>query len=437
MHGVFCGVSSAIMLVPLLPDDPASATKAAPEAEPDATGLSLASLTYLRRTPLALRKGLGQYMTPLHLRRELLRHVRLAPGARVLDPGVGTGEFLATIAELEPAAQLFGWDCDGGILDTARIVAPTATLEQRDALDPFDGEPFDLVVGNPPYFELPARSEVPRRYGDVVSGRPNIFAMFLKAGLGLLRDGGTLAFVVPPSMNNGAYFRALRRYLVSKASIEHIKIHQGVRQFRGAQQAVQILVLRKQPCDGNYVFRRPLGTGAAAREHVVFSENPEALESEFVGRRTLHELGYRALTGRCVWNQCRDLLSEEASEGTVRLLWAHHVGDGVLIEDRKPGKPHFVRDGKPLLGPAIVVNRVIGVVGSGRLRAALVPEGFPFVAENHVNVIVRREDAPDAAPWQDVLAALRRPEANVRARRIAGNTQFSATELTYLLPLDC
>jgi adenine-specific DNA-methyltransferase len=144
---------------------------------------------------------------------------------RVLDPGVGTAEFLKTCHEIEPKLDLVGWDIDPLVLKVAKKVAPFAELKKQSALDQPWREDFDVVIGNPPYFEMRNLDPVLKgRYKDVLGGRPNIFSLFFAAGLGALKPGGTLGFVVPPSMNNGAFFEKLRKFILSQGSIEFLEI---------------------------------------------------------------------------------------------------------------------------------------------------------------------------------------------------------------------
>jgi hypothetical protein len=89
-----------------------------------------------------------------------------------------------------------------------------------------------------------------------------------------------------------------------------------------------------------------------------------------------------------------------------------------------------------MVGPAIVVNRITGSVGSGSLRCAMIPNGMDFVGENHVNVIVPQPEREQLVDWDLLLSALRKPEINERIRLLTGNTQVSATELTNWIPLD-
>jgi adenine-specific DNA-methyltransferase len=394
--------------------------------------LSEPTLRWQAATDLTDRKRLGQYMTPRALRERLLDRLELWPGMRVLDPGVGTGEFLRSLLERRPDAEAHGWDVDSTVLGVARAHVPGAHLTLRSALDPHEGEPFDLVLGNPPYFQVPATPELRRRFGSVVSGRPNVFALFFQAGLDVLRPGGRLAYVVPPLMNNGAYFEALREHLVARSAVEHLEIVRGAGHFTGANTAVQLLVLRKGAASDRHVFRREDGAGF---RRVIFAEDTDRLRAATEGRPSLWDLGYRAVTGTIVWNQHRERLSAVPGEGTVPLVWSHNIRGGALALDDGHPKPQYVRARPGLRGPAIVVNRVVGAVGAGELRCALVPEGLEFLGENHVNVIVPDTAREQRVGWPELLGLLRRRDTTDRLRLLTGNTQLSARELTHLVPL--
>lgn len=353
---------------------------------------------------------------------------------RVLDPGVGTGELLAAAARRQDGLKLFGWDVDQSALDAAAAHVGGARLELRSALDPWPGEPFDLVIGNPPYFQFRPGPALKQRYASVISGRANIFAFFFQAGLQVLRSGGQLAYIVPPSLNSGAYFESLRQYINSVASIEQLTVLEGSDLFEGANTAIQLLVLRKGGSGSRYLFERSGGESGFRR--VVFSADADRLAASFEGRHTLWELGFEAFTGTIVWNQHRRALRKQATEEVVPLIWSHNLKGGEVEFGNRPDKPQYIRPpGEVESGPALLVNRVVGSVGKGQLRSALVPEGAQFLAENHVNVVRRRPDAPQLAEWDELQSMFVQPEAAERLRLLTGNTQISATELTHLLPL--
>ncbi|MBK8293983.1 MAG: N-6 DNA methylase [Solirubrobacterales bacterium] len=405
---------------------------ARPKSE-DEGELSPVSREWLDATTLKDRKVLGQYLTPGSVADALLALVRLKPGMKVLDPGVGTGELLAAATRRQDDLELFGWDVDPAALRAASELVPSADLEVRSALDPWEGQSFDLVIGNPPYFQFVPTPAEKSRFGDVISGRANIFSCFFKAGLDALKPDGLLAFIVPPSLNSGAYFEALREHIGGRASIENLIVLDGTDHFSGANTAVQLLTLRKGGTPGPFQFERECSESGFRR--VVFSAEPEVLAAQFEGRRTLWDLGYEAVTGTVVWNQRRANLRETDADGAAPLIWSHNLRDGSIELSPRTDKPQYVAGVDPDRGPALLVNRVVGSVGRGELRTALVPDGMEFLAENHVNRIRQRTDTRPAVGWDELHGMLSDPSAAERVRLLTGNTQISATELTHLLPL--
>lgn len=392
------------------------------------------TLAWLERADLGARKSLGQYMTPRRVREALIDQLDLFPGMKVLDPGAGTGEFLASVSNREPGADLTGWDIDLDVLGYAARNVPQARFENRSAFEPVGEGGFDLVIGNPPYFQFRATPEQRQRFAAVISGRPNIFALFFQIAFEAVRPGGQIGFVVPPSVNNGAYFESLREFIVANGSIEHLEILAGNNLFEDANTAAQLIVIRTGAGSDCFHLRRVCEESGFRR--IIFSPDPEGIEAEFRGRPTLHELGFEAVTGSVVWNQHRDRLTREPTEESVPLIWAHNIRHGriELMDDHE--RPQYVTGTEPLQGPALVVNRIVGAVGKGLLRAALVPDGMKFAGENHVNVIRPRKDIDPKINWNDLLTAMSADEIGERVRRLTGNTQVSARELTHLIPLD-
>jgi adenine-specific DNA-methyltransferase len=346
----------------------------------------------------------------------------------IWEPSAGTGEFVTDVLARYPAAEVVVSEVDE-VFEPGLVAlcGGRAGVEIGDSLAAGYEERFDLVVGNPPYFETKIAPELRKRYASVMSGRPNVYGLFVKAGLDALRPGGVLAFVVPPSMNNGAYFKALRRDIVSRADILAIETFKED-QFEGAQQSVMVLVLQKGDNTGRYVFRKG--------EALIFSEQWESLAAAFDEGRTLTDLGYSVITGPVVWNQHKERLRAAPDGSTAYLVWSHNLVDGrVRDSDRKP---QYVVRGKPirvLASPAILVNRIVGAVGSGTIRAAVWDSDVPFTAENHVNVVVPTTE------WareniHRVCEALRSPAVSAWVRRITGNVQVSKTELEKMVPIQ-
>lgn len=385
---------------------------------------------YIDETDLAHRKAFGQYFTPRPLREHLLSALPKAAGASILDPACGTGEFLLSAKEYFPKCRLHGWEIDRKLVKMTRKIVPSADIRQTDSLRE-DPEPqFDFVIGNPPYFELKPDSELKERYHDVISGRANIFAMFVKLGLRLVRPNGYVAYVIPPSMNNGAYFTALRRFIIKHAKIEYLAIEESASLFDKAQQAVMILVLKKCANRGDYVFEK---NGIS-----VFSTDTATLKRAFRGKTTLKELRMSVRTGRIVWNQHRDKLTTR-HKNAIPLIRAHNITKDGLVLENSSDRPQYIRFDGYDSGPAIVVNRVTGTATKVSLKAALIEPGFHFLGENHVNVIFPPPGLGQkkaVSILQRVVDQINSPATSDTMRLVTGNTQISRTELECLLPLN-
>jgi len=201
-----------------------------------------------------------------------------------------------------------------------------------------------------------------------------------------------------------------------------------------------LLVLKKGKNRGNYTFKE---NGIR-----IFSENPDYLRKSFEGKACLHDLGYTVKTGRLVWNQNKEFLTNNSDEG-IPLIWAHNITPKGLEIPVKNKKPQYVKVKDSDIGPAIVVNRITGAAKSAKLRAAIVPENMKFIAENHCNVIfpphkkdqlelvfMKKKNGEEKISLENILEQLESPEKLKVMQNITGNTQISKTELEKLFPID-
>jgi len=385
------------------------------------------TIRYLRESSPEYRKRLGQFFTPKSLREELLSKIPKLIKPKVLDPACGTGEFLLSAKQYFIEPELNCWEIDPKLVEIAKRIVPEAHVEQVDALRKPFKEEFDVVLGNPPYFEFKPDKDLKIKFKEVIWGRPNIYAFFIYLGLKVLKPGGYLAYVVSSSMNNGAYFKKLREFIVKNADIVYMKVLEDQYLFDEANHTFQLLVLKKTKNTGRYVFKHG--------NVVIFSEASETLKKLFENSLTLKELGYRVQTGRVVWNQNRSKLTNNPNEG-ILLIWSHNIKNGKLILSRRPDKPQYIKwpSNKADKGPAIVVTRVVGHPKHAFIEAALVPPDTIFVAENHVNVIY----PPSTASFEEleeIVQCLNSPETQKIIRTLTGNTQISKTELENLVPI--
>jgi Type I restriction-modification system methyltransferase subunit len=204
------------------------------------------TLDYIKQDNLKHRKSLGQYFTPRSIIERLLGQLpNDKSGLRILDPACGTGEFLIVAKKYFKNPKLYGWEIDEKLVKISKKNSPEATILNVDSLSLSNNEKFDIIIGNPPYFELSPTSEILKEHSEVMNGRTNIFSLFIHKGIKLLNEGGYLAYVIPPSMNNGAYFSKLREYIISNTNIEYVEVLDGSKLFDKALQTVMLLVLKR------------------------------------------------------------------------------------------------------------------------------------------------------------------------------------------------
>ena len=389
------------------------------------------SIDYLKNTDIKKRKKLGQYFTPKSMRELLLSKLPKKDNADILDPACGSGEFLLSCKKYFKNPILYGFDIDKKLINIASKLVKNASIKNFDFLNiDINKKKYDYIIGNPPYFELKLNEEIKKKYFDIIKGRVNIFSLFVKTGLDLLKDGGYLAYVVPPSMNNGAYFSKLREYIIKNSSLEYLHIIDGADNFHLANQKVMLIILKKTNSkkSSKYIFKKNGIT--------IFTEDKNFLNKSYKNTVSLKDIGYTVKTGSIIWNEHKEKLTNDKNNSTL-LIWASNINNGKIIIGYTKGKPQYIKNiSNDLIikSRVVVVNRITGSSKEINIKAAIVNEK-EFVCENHVNVIYMSKNANCNYSLEDIFKALQ-DKTNIKVMRlISGNTQISKTELERLLPI--
>lgn len=389
------------------------------------------SIDYLKNTDIKKRKKLGQYFTPKSIRELLISKLPKKDNADILDPACGSGEFLLSCKKYFKNPILYGFDIDKKLINISSKLVKNASIKNFDFLNiDINKKKYDYIIGNPPYFELKLNEEIKKKYFDIIKGRVNIFSLFIKTGLDLLKDGGYLAYVVPPSMNNGAYFSKLREYIIKNSSLEYLHIIDGADNFHLANQKVMLIILKKTNSkkSSKYIFKKNGIT--------IFTEDKKFLNKAYKNTVSLKDIGYTVKTGSIIWNEHKEKLTNDKNNSTL-LIWASNINNGKIIIGYTKGKPQYIKNiSNDLIikSRVVVVNRITGSSKDINIKAAMVNEK-EFVCENHVNVIYMSKNANCNYSLEDILKALQ-DKTNIKVMRlISGNTQISQTELERLLPI--
>jgi len=357
------------------------------------------------------RSEQGIYFTPKKVRSRLfekLTELNLNPKL-VLEPSFGTGEFLKDASELYPSTTLVGVEKNPDLFQSY----PSTTTYCEDFITWTHKKKADLILGNPPYFVMKGK------YPECMTGRPNIYVLFLyKCLTQHLKPGGTLAFILPTSLYNSSHYQPMRDYLYQHTTICHLETLKKPG-FYDTTQDTMLLILQLQKGPKDYFF---------LYKQIYLSPYTTELTALVQDTKTLSELGLGVKTGNVVWNQHKDALSDQ---GTL-LIYSSNLQDGKLVfPPLKSPKKQYIRLEKPVLeGPHLLVERGYG---NGYLfEYALINQ--PCYAENHVNVIYPKT-AGSVSKLKTVIISFQDPRTALFLKYFIGNGSLSATELETLFPI--
>lgn len=112
---------------------------------------------------------------------------------RVLDVGTGSGLIARMLMQRCPEAEIEGIDIDSNAVSQAQengINAFCASVQE------WDGEPYDLIVSNPPFFQNslknPDKGRQTARHTDTLS-----YEELIAHSARLLQENGRLALILP------------------------------------------------------------------------------------------------------------------------------------------------------------------------------------------------------------------------------------------------
>lgn len=172
------------------------------------------------------QKLTGAYLTPEGVVKSLVRWAVRRPTDRLLDPSCGDGRFLR---EHRPS---MGIEQDPGLAAVAHRAAPGSLVREGDFFTwaAETNERFECAAGNPPFIRYQRFSgEVRERarrlcqgHGVSVSALSSSWAPFLISTVGLVKEGGRMAFVVPAEIGHAPYARPVLQYLMCSFGYVHV-----------------------------------------------------------------------------------------------------------------------------------------------------------------------------------------------------------------------
>ena len=289
---------------------------------------------------------------------------------------------------------------------------------------------YDLIIGNPPYFVLEKGYTIPKKMEPYISGRPNIFGLFIIQAISMLSENGILAFIIPKSFLNSSYYSKIRNYIREKCEIIEIIDFEKDNKFIDTQQSTFGIIIKngpKEECNYSIKFN----------DNFMFTNDALYLNSLLEGTTTLKKLGFGVRTGNIVWNQHKDELTDDQNETILlyntNLTKEHTIELKTFKNDEK--HQYIKKDGR--IDTILVVNRGNGN-SAYKLNYALISNMGPYLIENHLNEIYPIKQIKKQSLiilFNKIIQSFENPKTQQFIDLFLGNNGLSKTELETIFPI--
>lgn len=397
------------------------------------------------------KKNFGIFFTPPKTISKILDNLKpyYLSIKTILEPSFGSGEFITQLTGVLPNSTIYGVEYNDKIYeninkDTTFCNNENIYLINGDYLKVDfsklnNGENFDLIIGNPPYFVM-KKNDINQDYFPYFTGRPNIFIPFIIKSLYKLNSGGILAFVLPKSFLNCVYYDKTRHFINKNFKILNI-INCDDEYLETKQETIIIIIQKKTLKENNNDFDCNEHNKPNIFEingYTIFGETETI--SKFneltIGATTLDKLGFNVNVGNVVWNQCKNILTDDKTK-TLLIYSSDIVNNKLSIKKySNPDKKNFIeKTGEN--GPLLVINRGYGV-GKYKFTYLLIEGGFDYLIENHLICIryknkINKDELINM--YKKIISSLQNKKTTEFIELYFGNNAMNTTELCNILPL--
>lgn len=190
-------------------------------------------LAYIGRTSISHRKKLGQFFTPIHVARLMLRWVTGDKPKTILDPAFGLGVFYDVFHDEQKSnafnTKYIGYEIDQNIISyLGNYESRNLEVHVRDYLKEQRGK-YDAIICNPPYMRfqnfLRRHDVLPvieKNLGIGLNRYSNTASIFLIKSLRELNKNGRLAYIMPFEFLNTGYGKNVKKVLLEDFLLKQI-----------------------------------------------------------------------------------------------------------------------------------------------------------------------------------------------------------------------
>jgi len=355
----------------------------------------------------------------------------------VLEPSCGSGEYINALHSIYPSLNITGIEYNKTIYDgiVGHFSVKNVAVLNADYLQYKPVENYDLIIGNPPYYVM-KKDAVAKEYHKYFDGRPNIFILFIIKSLQLLNENGILSFILPKNFLNCLYYDKTRAHINSLFQILHIVDCKDDKYIETQQETIILIIKKHKPglaIDNSSFILSISG-------HTIFTNDKIRFTELYKDSKTLSELGFKVSVGTVVWNQCKDILTDDVTQ--TRLIYSSDIQNNALSikqynNDQK--KNYIKKSGNKR--PLIVINRGYGV-GEYKFNYCLIDTDKDYLIENHLICIEYISLEDDVLPRKELIDKYNKIIMSLKDKRTQefidvyfGNNAINTTELNSVLPI--
>jgi adenine-specific DNA-methyltransferase len=379
------------------------------------------------------KKKNGIYFTSQELIGKMIMMLGKRRFKRILEPCYGSGEFIRVLNKKYKNSEIVGIEMNETMTELCEnhneINTENVVLMKLDFLKSKIGLRYNLIIGNPPYY-VTNKGAVEEEYLKYIEGRPNIFVLFILKSLNLLKKGGILSFVLPSSFKNCLYYNKLRELIDKTCEIIGIEDCEGVKWLETTQETIIFCVKKKVGNNGEWVIKKSGYTIFNTKEKV------KRIKELYEGSKSLNDMNFKVHVGNIVWNQCKDILSEDENE--TRLIYSSDIKDKKLIKkDYKnvEKKNYIKRTGSQEM--ILVMNRGYGV-GRYNFDYCLIDIARDYLIENHL-ICIRYKQCLEVDKkkelYEKICSSFDDERTKEFIRLYFGNGAVNTTELREIIPM--
>lgn len=385
------------------------------------------------------KKKDGIFFTPpsiIKTMTECIKNIQDFHVNTVLEPSCGSCEIIHHLQQAFENIHITGIEKNTRIYEQIQDKFDEnlgVSLLHRDFLqwDIVNEQKFDLIIGNPPYFVV-KKDNIDESFYNLIDGRPNIFVLFLIHSLQKLNDNGVLAFVLPHNFTNCVYYSKVRNYIYENFAIIDI-IDCLDDTFVDTKQETLVFILQKKQ-DKNDNIRFTL----SINNNIIFNTPSKIhiITQLYKDSVSLYSLGCEVSVGTVVWNQCKDILTDNDTQ--TRLIYSGDIKTNTLelVHYKDPSKQNYImKDG--YTGPILLLNRGYGK-GKYRFSYCLVDMDTPYLIENHViSIRIRGALSKEILleRYNKVIQSFCNDKTQQFIELYFGTNAINTTELKFVLPI--